>query len=138
MTPRAVAWLRQAENDLAAARVTASGNFHAQACYLAGQAAEKALKALLVATGLTPPYSHALDRLVEMLSSQGLATDAFEGLRLKALTRMNSEARYPLGDEAPADLFDADDSAQALACASKVVEIAAAHLAGWGPSDTTQ
>jgi HEPN domain-containing protein len=130
MTPRAEARLRQAQNDLAAARVTAAGDFHPQACYLAGQAAEKALKALLVAAGLTPPYSHALDRLVETLGEQGIAIEAFEGLRLKALTRMNSETRYPQGDEAPADLFDAQDSAEALLTAEQVLQIAASHLAG--------
>jgi len=87
--------MRQARNDFEAARVTAAQGFHAQACYLAGQAAEKALKALLLATGITPPYSHSLERLVEMLHSQGLETSAFMDLHLKPLTRMNSDSRYP-------------------------------------------
>jgi HEPN domain-containing protein len=41
MTPRVEAWIRQAQNDLDAARLTASQGFHAQACDLAGQAAER-------------------------------------------------------------------------------------------------
>lgn len=45
MTPRILAWQRQALSDLEAARLTAAAGLHAQACYLAGQAAEKALKA---------------------------------------------------------------------------------------------
>jgi len=130
MTPRADAWLRQARNDLEAAQVTSQGGFHAQACYLAGQAAEKALKAALVAAGITPPHSHSLERLVAMLRDQGVATESLEQLHLKALTRMNSETRYPQGDEAPADLFDANDTAQALLTAEQVLQIAAAHLAG--------
>jgi hypothetical protein len=130
MTPRAEAWLRQARNDLEAAQVTAQAGFHAQACYLAGQAAEKALRAAIVATGSTPPHSHSLERLVTMLREQGISTEPLEGLHLKALTRMNSETRYPHGDEAPADLFDANDTAQALLTAERVVQIAAAHLAG--------
>jgi len=130
MTPRAQAWLRQAENDLEAARVTAGQGFHAQACYLAGQAAEKALKAVLVAAGLTPPYSHSLERLAQLLRDQGINTKTLDGLQLKALTRMNSESRYPQDDEAPADLFDARDSDLALTTAAAVVQNAAAHLAG--------
>ncbi|MEX1316210.1 MAG: HEPN domain-containing protein [Synechococcaceae cyanobacterium] len=129
MTPRAEAWLRQAHDDLAAARCMAGQGFHAQGCYLAGQAAEKALKGLLVAAGVTPPHSHSLERFVQMLHSQGLDTAALKALHLKPLTRMNSETRYPQGDEAPADLFDANDSTAALATAKAVVEIAAAQLA---------
>jgi len=130
MTPRAQAWLRQADNDLEAARLTAGQGFHAQACYLAGQADEKALKAVLVAAGLTPPYSHSLERLAQLLRDQGVDTQTLEGLQLKALTRMNSESRYPQDDEAPADLFDARDSELALTTAAAVVLNAAVHLAG--------
>lgn len=120
--------MRQARNDLEAARCTAAQGFHAQACYLAGQAAEKALKSLLLATGISPPYSHSLERLVEMLHSHGLETSALMDLHLKPLTRMNSDSRDPQGDEAPVDLFDARDSQQALDTAEAVVRIAAAEL----------
>ena len=128
MTPRVQAWMRQAQNDLGAAHVTSIQGFHAQACDLAGQAAEKALKALLLATGIIPPYSHSLERLVEMLHRQGLDTSAFTPLHLKPLTRMNSDSRYPQGDEAPVDLFDARDSQQALDTAEAVVRLVAAEL----------
>ena len=122
--------MRQAENDLEAARVTAGQGFHAQACYLAGQAAEKALKAVLVAAGLTPPDSHSLERLAQLLRDQGINTQSLDGLQLKALTRMSSESRSPQDDEAPADLFDGRDSDLALTTAAAVVQNAAAHLAG--------
>jgi HEPN domain-containing protein len=128
MTGRTQAWLRQANSDLQAARCTAEQGFHAQACYLAGQAAEKALKALLIAAGVTPPHSHSLERLVEVLQSEGLKLDGLRDLHLKPLTRMNSETRYPQGDEAPADLFDNHDSELALATAETVVRVTAAEL----------
>ena len=128
MTGRSEAWLRQANSDLQAARCTAQEGFHSQACYLAGQAAEEALKALLVAAGITPPHSHSLERLVEVLQSEGLRLDGLRKLRLKPLTRMNSETRYPQGDEAPANLFDNRDSDLALATAETVVNITAAEL----------
>lgn len=60
MTPRAEAWIRQATSDLEVARLTAGQGFHPQACYHATQAAEKALKALLIAAGTTPPLRTAI------------------------------------------------------------------------------
>ena len=128
MTPRADAWIRQARNDLDAARFNAVEGFHAQACYLAGQAAEKALKAVLVATGITPPYSHSLERLVDLLREQGVKTEVLEALHLKPLTRMNTQTRYPQGDEAPVDLFDGNDSTAAVATAAEVVTLTSALL----------
>ena len=130
MTPRAEAWIRQADNDLNAARCMQDQGFHAQACYLAAQAAEKAMKALVVATGVTPPHSHSLERLLELLETQGLAVEPLKQLHLKPLTRMSSQTRYPQGDEAPADLFDAKDSEPAVATATSVVGLATALLAG--------
>lgn len=128
MTPRADAWIRQARNDLDAARFNAAEGFHAQACYLAGQAAEKALKAVLVATGITPPYSHSLERLVDLLREQGVKTEVLEALHLKPLTRMNTQTRYPQGDEAPVDLFDSNDSTAAVSTAAEVVTLTSALL----------
>ncbi|MFM8966449.1 MAG: HEPN domain-containing protein [Vulcanococcus sp.] len=130
MTPRAGAWIRQADSDLNAARCMQAQGFHAQACYLAAQAAEKALKALVVATGVTPPHSHSLERLLELLETQGLAVEPLKQLHLKPLTRMSSQTRYPQGDEAPVDLFDAKDSEPAVATATSVVGLATALLAG--------
>ena len=128
MSGRSQAWIRQAHSDLEAARCTAKQGFHAQACYLAGQAAEKALKALLVAAGVTPPYSHSLERLVELLQQEGFNLATLRELHLKPLTRMNSETRYPQGDEAPADLYDQRDSDLALTTAQAVVQIASTEL----------
>ena len=130
MTPRAEAWIRQADNDLNAARCMQDQGFHAQACYLAAQAAEKAMKALVVATGVTPPHSHSLERLLELLETKGLAVEPLKQLHLKPLTRMSSQTRYPQGDEAPVDLFDAKDSEPAVATATSVVGLATALLAG--------
>ena len=61
--------MRQANSDWAVAELTAKQGFHSQACYHYGQAAEKALKALLISLGSLPPYSHALERLVDSLES---------------------------------------------------------------------
>jgi len=121
MTARREAWLRQARSDFEVAELTEQRGFHSQACYHYGQAAEKALKGLLIALGTLPPYSHSLDRLVDALSEQGIDTDPLQGLHLKALTRMNSETRYPRDDEAPVDRFDARDASLARDASQQVL-----------------
>ena len=55
MNARPQAWLLQACNDLALARLASDNGFHAQACYSAAQAAEKALKGTLLELGQEPP-----------------------------------------------------------------------------------
>jgi len=128
MTPRVDAWMRQANSDWAVAELTAEQGFHSQACYHYGQAAEKALKALLISLGSLPPYSHVLERLVDSLESAGLDVQPLREIRLKALSRMNSETRYPSDSEAPADRFDAEDSAQARTAASQVMAFTQAAI----------
>ena len=128
MTPRADAWMRQAKSDWAVAELTAQQGFHSQACYHYGQSAEKALKAMLISLGSLPPYSHALDRLVESLEAEGVDVTPIRTVRLKALSRMNSETRYPSENEAPADRFDAEDSDEARRVAEQVMAFAKAAI----------
>ena len=103
MTPRVYAWMRQANSDLAVAELTAKQGFHSQACYHYGQAAEKALKALLISLGSLPPYSHALERLVDSLESAGLDVQPLRELRLKALMRALSRSSRRGCTSSPAD-----------------------------------
>jgi HEPN domain-containing protein len=118
---RPQAWWRQARSDLDLA-VLASGNgFHAQACFFAAQAAEKALKGAIVELGLEPPHSHVLDRLLALLIAQGLDGEPLATLPLRALTRMTVTSRYPLDDAPPVDLFDRADADQAITTAEAVL-----------------
>ena len=115
--------------DWAVAELTAQQRFHSQACYHYGQAADKALKGLLISLSSLPPYSHALDKLVDCLEAEGLDVTALRNLHLKALSRMNSETRDPSDSEAPADRFDAKDSNQARSAAAEVMAFAQAMIA---------
>lgn len=128
MTPRLHAWLRQAENDLAMADYARGGGFHAQACYHCSQAAEKALKGLLIGLGQEPPRSHSLERLVDAVAQAGLPVEALRGLQLRALSRMTTATRYPDGDAAPADLFDTRDCDLAFSTAAAVLDLAQAAM----------
>ncbi len=121
MNARPQAWFRQAGDDLAVARLTRDNGFHSQACYFASQAAEKALKGLILELGLQPPHTHVLGQLLELLSQQGLDTAGFEGLPLRALSRISATSRYPLDATPPSELFDRADSDQAIATATSVL-----------------
>jgi HEPN domain-containing protein len=122
MTARLQAWIRQAENDMAMAEFARSGQFYAQACYHCSQAAEKALKGLLIGLGQDPPRSHSLERLVDALADLGLEVESLRSLQLKSLSRMTTATRYPDADEAPMNLFDARDCDLALGVAKSVLE----------------
>ena len=62
-------WLRWADEDLALAEHTAADSdvVARGACVWAHQAAEKALKALLILRDIDPPKLHDLDRLAQRL-----------------------------------------------------------------------
>jgi HEPN domain-containing protein len=130
MTGRLHAWLRQAHSDLAMAVYASEGGFHAQACYHCSQAAEKALKALLLALDQEPERPHSIERLLGALERLGLETAPLRQLPLKPLQRMITASRYPDGDEAPVDLFDERDGALALEVARAVLGFADQQLGG--------
>ena len=92
---RARRWLRWADEDLVAAGHSAADAEVTPrvACGLAQQAAEKAIKALLVAADVDPPRSHNLLRLARMLAEEraGLLLE----VDLEELTRWAIEGRYP-------------------------------------------
>lgn len=114
MTGRLHAWLRQAHSDLAMAVYASEGGFHAQACDACSQAAEKALKAVLLALDQEPERTHSIERLLSALESLGIETAPLRQLPLKA----------------PIDLFDERDGALALQVARAVVAFADRQLGG--------
>ena len=63
-------------------------------CYNAQQAAEKAIKAVLVKSGKEFPYSHNLARLLDLLADSAIKVPDYVR-RTEDLTRFAFEARYP-------------------------------------------
>lgn len=119
-------WLRFAEEGLAQARVIAGqSQFQPRhAAWLAQQAAEKAIKAVLVAANTRFPRTHDLDALL-------LLTDPHHAVRrteadLSRLTEYAVEARYP-GDWP--DLTEAE-AREAVDDAALVVEAARQDVTG--------
>jgi HEPN domain-containing protein len=110
--------LRWADEDLALAEHTAADSevVARGACVWAHQAAEKALKALLILRDIDPPKLHDLDRLAQRLPDD--EGKAFVSIELPELTRWSIEGRYP------ADLDEAthSDGLKAIAIAKQVLD----------------
>jgi len=87
-------WLRRAHSNLVHARCREAQVCLEDLCFQAQQAAEKAMKALLLARGLRPPYTHDLAMLLRLIEKSGDTPPA--GLnRVVRLTDYAVETRYP-------------------------------------------
>lgn len=123
MNARPQAWLDQAHNDLAVARLVSTQGFHAQACFFASQAAEKALKGAILELGAEPVHTHQLTELVHCLTTLGVPTEPLLNLRLKPLSRMATSTRYPDDATPPLERFDNQDAEDSINCAQEVLRI---------------
>ena len=105
VSPEALDWVRKAEGDLAAARRLAEGDppLPDQTGFFCQQAAEKYLKAFLIASGQVPLRTHDVDVLVEMCATVDPAFDQLQPL-VEGLTEFAVIFRYPeeWSDEAAA------------------------------------
>jgi HEPN domain-containing protein len=121
-------WLRFAAEDLRAAGIllheTQVPRRHV--CWLAQQAAEKAIKAALVFLQIEFPKTHDLDALRNLVPEDWTVRQAFPDLA--DLTEWSVEARYP-GDWPEAT---ADDARGSLDEARRVLDLVTADLAARG------
>ena len=62
-----IEWLNRARSNLTRAKARLEGVYLEDLCFDAQQAAEKAIKALLIARGVEFPYVHDLSRLLTVL-----------------------------------------------------------------------
>ena len=109
-------WLRRAQEDLVVAEdelgnITWASVFHSQ------QAAEKALKALLIALGMRPPRTHRIELLIELIKRSGIEVGELQRRGLEKLSSYAVEARYPDFEEEPTT----DEAATALHAAEFAV-----------------
>jgi HEPN domain-containing protein len=118
-------WLRQAENDFEFARLALGAGFFAQACFVAQQTAEKALKAVAYALGERVVLGHSL---VELLALIGTRSPAGEALREMAgiLDQYYVSTRYPNGlpGGVPFEAFGEAQAAAAVEGAARFVAFA--------------
>ncbi|MBI3078693.1 MAG: HEPN domain-containing protein [Deltaproteobacteria bacterium] len=89
-------WLNRAKSNLERARadLRLSGVYLEDLCFDAQQAAEKAIKALLIKRGIAFPYVHDLARLLTLLEeTEGEIPESVR--RAEELTRYAMVTRYP-------------------------------------------
>ena len=116
-------WMAFAESDFASAAARAEGVMPWKTCYDSQQAAEKALKAAMVARGAAVPRTHNIGRLIGELRQDGASVpDALDSA--VHLTDYAGETRYPSPFLVPA--ADAD---RALAVAQAVLDWAKKEIA---------
>lgn len=115
----ALRWLRTAETDLDAALVLTRVGANPQACFLAQQAGEKAVKAIWYRHGLDP-WGHSALRLLRELPTSLAWKPSSEHLEAAAaLDLFYIPTRYPNGlpDLVPADVYTPADAQRGLEAA---------------------
>ena len=87
-------WLNRARSNLAKAVNRIPGVYLEDLCFDAQQAAEKAIKALLIKRGIDFPYVHDMSRLLSLLKEAGEAIPDAVG-QARRLTQFATITRYP-------------------------------------------
>ncbi len=121
-------WLEQARSDLDDAEFSANGGRFNLACFLAQQAAEKALKAYLYLVGNQVVWGHSVAELVDDAKQYD---PMFRDLREKGafLDHFCLPTRYPNGlpGGIPRDAFTAKDAGEATSAAREIIDFVSAR-----------
>jgi HEPN domain-containing protein len=115
-------WLNRARSNLVQAQAILPGVYLEDLCFNAQQAAEKAIKAVLIARGVDVPLIHDLARLLTLLD-QEIPPDIAAAARL---TRFAAVTRYP-GVAEPVTI---EEHQRAVAIAAAVVRWADGRIGG--------
>jgi len=122
MGNRAGDWLRQAEGDLRHSRNARQAGDHDWACFAAQQAAEKAVKGLLLARG-GEGWGHSVTRLLHDL----VHTMPVPEVLIRSAMRLDKHyipTRYPNGFDtgAPMDYYTEEDADHAITDGQAVLD----------------
>ena len=124
-----IEWLNRAKSNLtrATADINLPGIYLEDLCFDAQQAAEEAIKALLLFRGVGFPFVHDLAELVTVPQRSGQEVPTFitEAARL---TRFAVETRYP----SLAEAVTREDYDRAVTIAAEVIRWVENHMSGKG------
>ena len=109
-------WMNRARSSLAIAKNRVPQAYLEDLCFESQQAAEKSIKAVMIARNIEFPYVHDLDRLLSLLEDEGEVIPA-SIRQVSKLTKYATVTRYP-GDMGP---VTAQEYAEATAIAEAVV-----------------
>lgn len=116
-------WMRQAEHNLASAERDVTAGDFAWACFKAQQAAEMAVKALLLGLG-QPARGHSILALLRQVANLQIvvATSLLESAQ--RLDRFYIPTRYPNAHPmgSPFEFYNAGDAQQAVVDARQVID----------------
>ena len=124
-------WLEQAKEDLKWAEDLSDRGGYYLACFLAQQAAEKALKGYLYAQGEEIVLGHSVERLCQTASAR--EQEFSEKCRTWAiLDTYYVPTRYPssLPDNIPARVYTENSAREAVKLAREVVEFVETKIGG--------
>ena len=109
-------WMNRARSSLAIAKNRVPQAYLEDLCFEAQQAAEKSIKAVMIARNIEFPYVHDLDHLLSLIEDEGEVIPA--SIRQASnLTKYATVTRYP-GDMGP---VTAQEYAEATAIAETIL-----------------
>lgn len=125
-------WLLQAEQDLDDAKYVFRGKRFHLVCFLAQQAAEKALKAFLYANGETRVFGHSVAELCRRAISYDKEFE--KAKKASVLDKYYVPTRYPNGlpGGVPYEVFDEVDAERAIKLSEEVIELVKRKLKNGG------
>ena len=120
-------WLDQAERDLGRAGIDIQYEYWEWACFTAQQAAEKAVKALLMNRGYTV-WGHAITPMLRQLDEVNVSTAMIE--RAQLLDAYYIPTRYPnsFAEGKPADYYNEQKAQEAVSAATEIIQFCKVHL----------
>jgi HEPN domain-containing protein len=109
-------WLNRAQSNLVRAQTVMAGVDLEDLCFDAQQAAEKSIKAVLIARGIEFPFIHDLSKLLTLLEEHGEYIPP-EIWKAELLTRYAVVTRYPGAEPVPKTVYE-----EAVSIAEAVVD----------------
>lgn len=121
-------WLRQADADFRHARRARDHGAHEWACFAAQQAAEKALKAVILSRG-ADAWGHTVTALLGLVTTAERAGEELITCA-KSLDKHYIPTRDPNGFDsgAPVDFYTRKDADDAILCAERLIGFARGQI----------